>query len=172
MWQSRDPGRNNVLWRSRSLLSDQDFWQRIGNRPSGVLVVAFLESWKRVADQIGIDAVDLAENVFASLFVFATRTASERSRLSVTAFAAYWSSAGPEQSAVASLRRWLPMELSSGDVKVPIEGSWAVLERGPDETARELFQRVDAELEERMRALPPEERHRPLTEDWDAVMKQ
>ena len=137
------------------MLEPREFWQRTDEMDTGVLLIGFLESWKRVADEVGIEGVDIAENLFASLCRLACRTADEQSRLSMTVFAAYWSARGKERQAVEVLNRWLPMKLSSRKLSLDIVGSWIVLERKAGETAHDLFLRAEAELEARGSGAPP-----------------
>lgn len=151
------------------MLEPREFWQRTDEMGTGVLLIGFLESWKRVADEVGIEGVGIAENLFASLCRLACRTADEQSRLSMTVFAAYWSARGKERQAVEVLNRWLPMKLSSRKLSLDIVGSWIVLERKAGETAHDLFLRAEAELEARVQALPAKDRHRPLYGGWESL---
>jgi hypothetical protein len=154
------------------LLEAHDFWRRIDAHEGGALLVALLESWTRVGDYVGIDGVDFAENVFAAVCRFAMRNAAEQARLSMTVFAGYWPAAGGERPALDVLRQWLPMQLSSANHKVPIVGSWFVLQRVHGEAGHELFKRTQAELDARIAALPGGERHRPLYSSWEELMHQ
>jgi hypothetical protein len=144
------------------LLEPGEFWRRIDRLDSGVLLVAFLQSWKRIGDSIGVEGVDLAGHTFDSLCRLAYRRADHQARLSMTVYAAYWSTAGEERLAIDVLGRWLPMTIASKRLSMEIVAPWAVLERRPGETAHDLFRRVQAELDARVQALPPEERHRPF----------
>jgi len=153
------------------MLDPGDFWRRIDDGAGRVLVVSFLESWKRVADQAGIEAVDIAENVFASLCRFATRSADGQSRLSVSVFAAYWSKSGAERTATDVFERWVPMTVSSKKLSVPIVCWWIALQRTDGETGHELFRRAESALDTRALALPSVERHRPLFSSWDQLMR-
>lgn len=151
------------------MLEAPDFLEYINEQRTGALFVGFLESWKRVADQVGIEAVDIAENAFASLCRFATRNSDVQARLSTTVFAAYWSAIGEEEEALAVLNRWLPMTISSRSGSIPIEGSWRVLERRGGESARDLVRRAELELDARVQRLPAEERHTPLFNGWESL---
>jgi hypothetical protein len=80
----------------------------------------------------------------------------------MTVYAAYWSTVGKERQAIEVLSRWLPMTIASKRLSMEIVAPWTVLERRRGETAHDLFRRVEAELEARVQALPPQERHRPF----------
>lgn len=126
--------------------------------------MAFLESWKRVGDEVGIEGVDTAENAVCR---FAMGNAIDRAQLSMTLFASYWPTPGEEGSALDVLERWLPMDLSSRNQRLPIVGSWILLQQVQGETSRELFERVKAALDARVAAMRSDQRHRPLHSSWE-----
>lgn len=152
------------------MLGPRAFWKRLRDERSGVLIVILLESWKDIGDAVGIDGVELAEQSFASLCQFATRSAAEQSRLSVSVFAAFWPEAGPEEAAVAILQRWLPLQISSRAVSFSISGSWVAHTLVGEGNPSDLFDRVRSAVEDRIGQLPDGLRFRPLTNDWDDLI--
>jgi hypothetical protein len=147
------------------------FWRHINSYESGVLLLVFLDSWKRIGDQFGIEAVDIAENVFTGICRFATRDAVQSTQLSMTLFGAYWLGTGPERYAIEVLERWLPMQISSGDTKLPIVGSWLRLDRVNREPGHDLYRRAQAGLEAQVRQLPASDRHTALSYSWQELMQ-
>jgi len=167
VWKPSRIGRDHFLRRCIAVLAPRDFWKRVGGRGSGLVLVILLESWKDIGDRVGIDGVQLAEQTFASLCQFATRTATEQSRLSVSVFAAFWTDPGPEETAVVVLERWLPLQVSSREVSFSISGSWTAHPLVGIDNAGKLFERVRGALEARIGQLPDYLRFRPLTSSLD-----
>jgi hypothetical protein len=54
-------------------------------------------------------------------------------------------------------------------VSIDIEASWFALERAYDKIGRDLFRRIDHELNALVQGLPEDERHHPLPEDWEQL---
>lgn len=127
-----------------------------------MLLVALLASWKRIADHEGIEAVDLAENVFADLCRFATREGDGQSRFAVSVFGAYWSKRGTEDYAVDILHRWLPLRIVAPRTTLAIEVTWFVLQREPGESAQSLLRRTVSRLDAISNELPASDRHQPV----------
>jgi hypothetical protein len=149
------------------MLKPVDFWKRLDIDRAKVVLVVLLKSWKRIGDDAGMEGIDLAATTFAHICTSATRDSDGQSMLSVSVFAAYWSQARKDKSASDALSRWLPMGVTAPYASIDIEASWFALERAHGETARDLFQRIDHELNTLVQELPEHERHRPLHEDWE-----
>jgi hypothetical protein len=130
------------------------------------VLVIVMRSWKKIADRLGEEAIDIAENLFLNLCRFATRDADVHARLSLSVFAAYWSAPGAQRYPVEVLGRWLPMQVTTPSASVPIDAAWFVLEVSAKDAAPEVFDRLAAEAEGLMAALPPDERHEPLPGGW------
>jgi hypothetical protein len=126
-------------------------------------MVVFLSSWQR----IGEDAIDVAENLFLNVCRRATAQADLQARLSVSVFAACWSGAGAGRQPAEVLATWLPMEVATPIATVPIGGAWFALDVSPKDPAHDVFDRVAAEVEKVVRALPEDEREDPLPGGWD-----
>jgi hypothetical protein len=126
-------------------------------------MVVFLSSWQR----IGEDAIDVAESLFLNLCRHATARADLQARLSVSVFAACWSDAGAGRHPAEVLAGWLPMEVATPIATVPIGGAWFALDVSPQDNAHDVFDRVAAEVEKVVQALPEDERDDPLAGGWD-----
>ena len=130
-------------------------------------MVVFLRSWKKIDDMSGSEAVDFAESTFLNLCRSATREAAVHTRLSNSVFAAFWSAAGAERFSLEVFQRWLPMEIKAPQCVVPIDAAWFVAAISPGDSARDVFDRIAAEVEGSLGDLPANERFDPLSGGWD-----
>lgn len=115
-------------------------------------MVVVLKSWKSIAERIGEEALDITENLFVNLCRFATQDASAQARLSSAAFAAFWDVPAQQRHTVEVLTRWLPAHLQAPAAHVPIDAEWFAYEVSKQESSRDVFDRVAADLDEE--ALP------------------
>lgn len=151
------------------MLTPREFWRRVDADAADIVLVALLKSWKQIADHIGMEGIDIAETMFAHICGLATREATGQSRLSVSVYAAYWVESQKIRGATDSLTRWFPSEIVTPSRKVPIDVAWFLLERSSNETARELFQRAERQLNELIQELPAQDRHQPIYESWSEL---
>ena len=63
-------------------------------------------------------------------------------------FAAYWSEVAKEKFAMEVFQRWFPMQLKTSRYDVPMDAAWLAFEVSPKETARDVFDRVVADVGE------------------------
>ena len=75
------------------------------------------------------------------------RNASAEARLSNTVFAAFWSEATSAREPSEMLGRWFPMEVKTPHHTVPIDAAWFSFEVSPNESSRDVFDRVAAEVD-------------------------
>jgi hypothetical protein len=153
------------------MISVHDFWRRLDNaREDGVLLLVLFKSWKRIADQVGRDGVDIASGIFNTLGTWATEGASGQSRLSMTVFGAYWA-ASPIGAGTARdrLAAWLPLGVSSRGLDLGLDCEVVSLIHLRTEKADELYRRACAKLQELVEAMPEEQRYPPLEATWDDV---
>jgi hypothetical protein len=155
------------------MIQPHEFWRRVGERTGpGVLVLVLLESWKRVADEIGMDAIDMASAVFDALCELASAGADAQARLTTTVFGAYWSTLGADETAAERLTQWLPLTIISPGTSIPVECRWIAVARGAAQTGRDLYLAGQADLERLVAGLPPSERYPPMPRTWEELMGQ
>jgi hypothetical protein len=148
----------------------QRFWQQVdADQRDGVLLVVLFKTWKRIADQLGMQAVDIGSSVFEAICRLATEGALAGARISTTVFAAYWPYAGSQEKATDFLARWLPIDVSSAEAAISVECDWRVLDRPQGEIGRELYGRTRLEVGALVEALPEQERYPALPMSWDEV---
>ena len=92
--------------------------------------------------------MDITENLFVNLCRFATQDAGAQARLSSAVFAAYWDAPARQRDAVEFFTRWLPAKLQAPTAEVPIDAEWHAFDVSPQESSRDLFDRVAAQLGE------------------------
>jgi hypothetical protein len=153
------------------MMQPQKFWRRVGEQTGpGVLVLVLLESWKRVADEIGMEAVDMASAVFDALCEFASAGADAQARLTTTVFGAYWSALGADKTAAERLAQWLPLTIIAPGTSIPIECRWIAVVRNAAQTGSELYLAGQADLERLVAGLPPNERYPAMPRTWEESM--
>jgi hypothetical protein len=154
-------------------MQPHEFWRRVGEQTGpGVLVLVLLESWKRVADEIGMEAIDMASAVFDALCELASAGANAQARLTTTVFGAYWSALGADETAAERLARWLPLTIISPGKSIPIECRWIAVARDAAQTGKDLYVAGQADLERLVAGLPPSERYPAMPRTWEELMGQ
>lgn len=152
-------------------MSPRDFWRRLDEHTGpGVLVLVLLASWKRVADGQGMDATDLLSTVFESVCHVAGSTALMQSRITATVYAAYWRDQDSGSSAVKWLERWLPMNLATPRLVIPLETRPVSVLREQDETGRSCYGSAQRSLASVIEDLPEGERYPGLTITWEEAV--
>jgi hypothetical protein len=149
------------------LTTRREFWSRIERGEARHLFVAVLKSWRRIAEDVGEEGVDIGVDWFLDVCRFATSDAAVEARLSLTAFGAYWPATTNERRVDDAMRRWFPMEVKTPIAMVPIGAAWSMFEVSPDHEAREIFDRVVSDVEHAMQDLPEGDRHEPFARGWD-----
>ena len=149
----------------------RDFWRRIDSAtPDGVLVLVLFRNWKRIADDVGFEGVDIASGFFDTLCGWATEGALAQSRLSTTVFGAYWTaSAAGAEKARERLAAWLPLGVSSRGVHLELDCDVVSITHPRTERGADLYGRASATLEELVDTMPAEERYPPLQGTWRDV---
>ena len=109
----------------------------------------------------------MAGQWFLDLCRFATSDASVEARLSHTVFAAYWPAIMNQNQVDDVMHRWLPMEVKTPSLTVPLNAEWFTFEVSPTEEARALFERIAAGIDEAMQTVPEGDRYPPFPRGWD-----
>lgn len=149
------------------MMDPRAFWRYVDERTApGTLLVVLFESWKRIADYVGIDAVDLGAKVFQGICSLATSGADAQAPLSVNVFGAVWISPEADQHAIGVLSRWLPLRIASPSATFEVACSWSVVPWVAGQSGREIYEAARAALVARMNALPHGERYPTLPEGW------
>ena len=74
---------------------------------------------------------------------------------------------GSERSSVEWLHRWLPMNLTSHGISIPLEGILAPVVRDQGEPGRSCYLKARGSLEAVIASLPPGERYPALSVTWE-----
>jgi hypothetical protein len=152
------------------MMLSRRFWQQIdADQGDGVLLAVLFKSWRRVADELGMDAIDIGSSVFEALCRLATDGAEAQARLSMTVFAAYWPAAAAQQKAMDFLGRWLPIDVASHGRTIHVECDWRAITRFAGEAGPDLYGRTQRELASLVDRLPEQERYPALPRSWDEV---
>jgi hypothetical protein len=149
----------------------RDFWRRIDSATlDGVLVLVLFRTWKRIADNVGFDGVDIASGFFDTLCGWATEGALAQSRLATTVFGAYWTaSAGGAEKARERLTAWLPLGVSSRGVDLELDCEVVFITHPRTDRGADLYRRASATLQALVDAMPAEERYPALQGNWGDV---
>ena len=146
------------------------FWNHVNeHRGPGVLLLSVLTSWKKVADTVGMDAVDVMSGLFDVVTGLATPTTQVTARLSTTVFGAYWPELGAEANAIRWLARWLPMNIEAPTCTLRLEVLTCALTREAGEAGRICYLRAQTAVDDAVSFLPLEERYPGLPLTWDQV---
>lgn len=148
----------------------RDFWQRVDEeRGPGVLLLMVFTTWKRIADNVGMDGVDVASTLFEAICEFATRSAQVSSMQGNSLFAAYWEQSGGMAQAVDFAGRWLPLEIRAQNLGMSIEVAPLTVKRPADQPARATYQAAQAAVRQLNAELPADCRYPMLLQGWDEV---
>jgi hypothetical protein len=149
-------------------MTSSEFWRSIDEqRGPGLLVLALLTSWKRVADEVGIPAVDRVSGMFDAIGRVAFADAALGARLSMTVFGGYWPGVGDASFARAWFDACCPTTIRDGDVNLPLRIQPLSVDRRVEESGRELFERAREELDALVADLPERDRYPALPDSWE-----
>lgn len=126
-----------------------------------------LKSFRRIAEDVGEEGVDIAVDWFLDVCRVATFDAAVEARLSQTVFAVYWPAIANQGAVDDVMRRWFPMEVQTPIAKLPIDAAWFMSEISPGQDARDLFDSMSSALDAAIQQLPAGDRHEALARGWD-----
>jgi hypothetical protein len=149
------------------LTTRRDFWSRIEGGDARFVFVAVLKSWRRIADDVGEEGIDVAVDWFLDVCRVATFDAAVEARLSQTVFAVYWPAIVNQSQVDDVMGRWFPMVVKTPIATLPIEAAWFMFEVSLGQDARELFDQVERAANDAIQTMHERDRHEPLARGWD-----
>lgn len=151
--------------------SRAEFWKKVDEHGGpGTLFLALLVSWKRVADEIGRGAVDIASAVFDVITEGALSPVGPTARLSTTVVGGYSARTDLEVATLPWFEHWLPMTITAHGVRIPIDVIRLSVTRSVGQSGSELYAEARRELDMRVMELPEVDRYPPLPLSWEEAV--